>query len=60
MKLGLEKTIIKSKLLLRLGIGIGIRSSIIHVTVRKTPFYIIKFFGDLADQRGGVVVREGC
>ena len=43
--------------MLRLGIGIG--SSIIDVTVRKSP-YIIKLFGDLADQRGGVVVREGC
>ena len=39
----------------RLGIG----SSIIDVTVGKSP-NIIKFFGDLADQRGGVVVREGC
>ena len=29
------------------------------VTVRKSPF-IIKFFGDLTDQRGGVVARERC
>ena len=60
MKLGLGKTIVKSKLdsvTLRLGIGIG--SSIIDVTVRKSP-YIIKFFGDLAYQRGGVVARERC
>ena len=42
--------------MLRLRIGIG--SAIIDVTVRKP--YIIKFFGDCADQRGGVVVREGC
>ena len=35
----------------------GIGSSIIDVTVRKTP-YIIKFFGDLTVQRGGVVVRD--
>ena len=32
-------------------------SSSIDVTGRKSS-NIIKFFGDLADQRGGIVVRE--
>ena len=38
-----------------MGLGIGIGSSIIDVTVRKSP-YIIKFYRCLWDQRGGVVV----
>ena len=44
---------------LRVRIGIGNGSSIIDVTVRKSP-YLIKFFGGLADQRGGVVVTKRC
>ena len=45
--------------MLQFRVRIGNGSSIIDVTVRKSP-YLIKFFGGLADQRGGVVVTKGC
>ena len=59
MKLGLDGTIIKSKLDSHLGYGEEVGSSNIDVTVRKSP-YIFTFFGSSADHRGGVVGREGC
>ena len=37
--------------------GVGTGSSVIDVTVRKSP-YIIKFFGGLANQRDGVADRK--
>ena len=59
MKFSLGKAIVKSTLdLLRLvsGLGLGLRLSITE-KVRKSP-YVIKFWGNLAVQHSGIVVRE--